>query len=68
VLVYNPELAAEVVRLFDHWARPAMSYEVTMSSRGRLQWTGGYTNEPEAGFWRPLGAKFFSHLPIDSLI
>ena len=68
VLVHSPELAAEVVRLFEHWASPALSYEVTTTTRGRLQWTGGYTNEPEAGFWRPLGAKFFSHLPIDSLI
>ena len=68
VLVQSPALAAEVVRLFDHWASPALSYEVTTSASGRLQWTGGYTNEPEAGFWRPLGAKFFSHLPIDSLI
>jgi putative cardiolipin synthase len=68
VLVQSPELAAEVVRLFDHWASPALSYEVTTTTAGRLQWTGGFTNEPEAGFWRPLGAKFFSHLPIDSLI
>jgi len=68
VLVQSPELAAEVGRLFDHWASPALAYEVTRTTGGRLQWTGGYTNEPEAGFWRPLGAKFFSHLPIDSLI
>jgi len=68
VLVQSPELAAEVGRLFDHWASPALAYEVTSSAGGRLQWTGGYTNEPEAGFWRPLGAKFFSHLPIDSLL
>jgi len=68
VLVHSPELAAEVVRLFDHWASPALAYEVTTTASGRLQWTGGHTNEPEAGFWRPLGAKFFSHLPIDSLI
>ena len=68
VLVSSPELAAEVVRLFDHWASPALSYEVTYSAGGRLSWTGGFTDEPEAGFWRPLGAKFFSHLPIESLI
>jgi len=68
VLVHSPELAAEVGRLFDHWSSPALAYEVTTTPRGRLQWTGGYTNEPKAGFWRPLGAKFFSHLPIDSLI
>jgi len=68
VLVQSPDLAAEVGRLFDHWSSPALAYEVTQGAGGRLQWTGGYSNEPEAGFWRPLGAKFFSHLPIDSLI
>jgi len=68
VLVHSPELAAEVVRLFDHWSSPALAYEVTSHAGGRLEWTGGFTAEPEAGFWRPLGARFFSHLPIESLI
>jgi putative cardiolipin synthase len=67
VLVSSPELAEEVARLFDYWASPELSYEVTRRNGG-LEWTGGFTNEPKAGFWRPLGAKFFSHLPIDSLI
>ena len=68
VLIDSPDLAAEVARLFEQWASPTLSYEVTRGPDGGLQWTGGYTNEPDAGFWRPLGAKFFSHLPIDSLI
>jgi len=68
VLVSSPELAAEVAALFDRWSSPELAYEVTRGANGGLHWTGGYTNEPEAGFWRPLGAKFFSHLPIDSLI
>jgi putative cardiolipin synthase len=68
VLVQCPALAAEVASLFDHWASPAMSYQVTRGRDGGLEWTGGFTNEPNAGFWRPLGAKLFSHLPIDSLI
>ena len=67
VLVSSPALADEVARLFDYWASPELSYEVTRRNGG-LEWTGGFTNEPKAGFWRPLGAKFFSHLPIDSLI
>ena len=66
-LVSSPELAQEVAALFDRWSSPDLAYEVT-TKNGHLQWTGGYTNEPKAGFWRPLGAKFFSHLPIDSLI
>ncbi|MGH7521817.1 MAG: phospholipase D-like domain-containing protein, partial [Gemmatimonadales bacterium] len=68
VLVNSPDLAAEVASLFDRWASPALAYEVTRGKYGRLEWTGGFTNEPGAGFWRPLGAKFFSLFPIDSLI
>ena len=68
VLVQSPELATEVANLFDRWASPALAYEVTRGQNGRLEWTGGFTTEPNAGFWRPLGAKFFSYLPIDSLI
>jgi len=68
VLVESPELAAQVADLFDRWASPALSYEVTRGAGGRLEWTGGFTHEPNAGFWRPLGARFFSHLPIESLI
>jgi putative cardiolipin synthase len=74
VLVSSPELAAEVARLFDYWAGPAMAYEVR-SEGGHLEWIGKqdgriarFTREPEAGFWRALGARFFSYLPIDSLI
>ena len=68
VLVDSPELAAEVADLFDRWASPTLSYEVTRGAGGRLEWTGGFTTEPNAGFWRRLGARFFSHLPIESLI
>ena len=68
VLVHSPDLAAEVASLFDRWASPALAYEVTRGKHGRLEWTGGFTHEPGAGFWRPLGAKFFSLFPIDSLI
>jgi cardiolipin synthase C len=68
VLVCSPELAGEVAALFDRWSSPELAYEVTRGANGGLQWTGGYSDEPEAGFWRPLGAKVFSHLPIDSLI
>jgi len=74
VLVSSPELAAEVARLFDYWAGPALAYEVR-SEGGHLEWIGKqdgrigrFTREPEAGFWRALGARFFSYLPIDSLI
>ena len=68
VLIHCPELAEEVAKLFDRWASPGLSYEVTRGPDGGLEWTGGFRSEPNAGFWRPLGAKFFSHLPIEPLI
>src|SRR6266571_4891050 len=68
VLVSSAELAREVAALFDRWSSPEQAYEVTRGTNGGLQWTGGYTDEPEAGFWRPLGTKLFSHLPIEPLI
>ena len=69
VLVSSLELAGEVAALFERWASPEMAYEVMRARNGDLRWTpGDFTTEPGAGFWRPLGAKLFSHLPIDSLI
>jgi len=68
VVANCPELAAEVAALFARWASPELAYEVTERPDGALHWTGGFTAEPKAGFWRTLGAKLFSHLPIDSFI
>ena len=75
VLVRCPELAGEVAELFERWASPALAYEVRPAGGRTLEWvaaTNGhpvrFTDEPEAGFWRPLGARFFSHLPIDAFI
>lgn len=69
VVVCSPELAGEMAALFEQWSSPRMAYEVTRGPNGGLKWQpGGFTSEPGAGFWRPLGAKLFSHLPIDSLI
>ena len=69
VLVCSPELAKEVATLFEQWSSPAMAYEVIRGRNGGLRWTpGSFTDEPGAGFWRPVGAKLFSHFPIESLI
>jgi cardiolipin synthase C len=69
VFIDCPELAREVASLFDRWSSPELAYEVRPGANGGLEWTpGGFSDEPEAGFWRRLGVKFFSHLPIDSLI
>lgn len=75
VLMRCPELAAEVAELFERWASPPLAYEVRLAKGQTLEWVGSrngqpvrFTDEPEAGFWRPLGARFFSHLPIDAFI
>jgi len=62
VVVSSPALAEEVARLFDYWASPDLSYEVTRGKNGGLQWTGGFTNEPKAGLWRPLGREILLSL------
>ncbi|HWC73390.1 MAG TPA: phospholipase D family protein [Gemmatimonadales bacterium] len=69
VLVDCPDLAREVAALFERWSSPELAYEVRPGSNGGLRWTpDGLTDEPGAGFWRRLGVKLCSHLPIDSLI
>ena len=69
VLIDGPDLAQEVAALFDRWSSPELAYEVRPGVNGGLEWTpGGFSDEPGAGFWRRLGVKVFSHLPIDSLI
>ena len=68
VLVGSSTLAEEVAALFDRWSGGDLAYEVKPGSNGGLEWTGGFTDEPGAGFWRRLGVKVCSHLPIERLI
>jgi putative cardiolipin synthase len=68
VLVSSPDLSQEVAALFDRWSSQELAYEVTRGANGGLRWTGGFTDEPRAGFWRRLAVKLCSHLPIDSLL
>ncbi len=78
VVVHSPELAGEVATLFERWAGPAVSYGVRLANQPRarsLLWTASqdgrevqFTREPNAGFWRRLGAGVFSALPIESQI
>ena len=77
VVVDSPALAAEVAALFTRWTAPDLAYEVSWAENGSwsLRWIGTQngqpvrlTREPEATFWRSLGARVFSLLPIDSFI
>jgi putative cardiolipin synthase len=77
VLVDSPALSAEVAALFERWANPSVAYEVVLTGERRTQlgWIGStngkqvqLTSEPDAGFWRRLGANVFAMLPIESLV
>jgi putative cardiolipin synthase len=75
VLIHCPELALEVTALFERWMSPDVSYRVGLANGRRVRWTGRlhgvpveFAREPQAGFWRRLGASVFSHLPIESQI
>ena len=77
LLVYSRELAEQVAALFDRWTSPGSAYRVrldrTVDGSEILTWQGERAGEPvtlftepEAGFWRRLGANLFSALPIES--
>ena len=75
VLIESPALAGEVAALFERWSGPGVSYEVRLTGGRRLEWLAmgdgqavHFSREPEAGFWRRLGAAVCSVLPIDWLI
>ena len=75
VLIESAAFAGEVAALFERWSGLGVSYEVRLTGGRQLEWlaTGGgqamrFTREPEAGFWRRLGAAVCSVLPIDWLI
>src|ERR1051326_5476586 len=68
VVAECPELAAEVAALFARWSSAELAYEVTERPDGGLSWTGGFTGEPNAGFWRGRGAGRWLHLPLEALL
>jgi putative cardiolipin synthase len=76
VVVDSPDMAAEMADWFDgHIERIAFRLELVRdeSGRERLRWHGReagepvtYDTEPYTGFWRRLGVKLLSLLPIES--
>ncbi len=54
---------------------PQIAWQVTLTKDGDLRWTGEedgvpphLADEPQAGFWRRVGASTFAILPIDWLL
>ncbi|MFV2029758.1 phospholipase D family protein [Neisseria sp. S1] len=72
VVLESPQIASAMQRtLVD--TTPEYAYKVTLNQYGKLQWhdpESGQTlnKEPEAGFWRRLGVKILSILPIEGLL
>jgi putative cardiolipin synthase len=74
VIIENPALAQELHRLFDERLADH-AYRVEIGERSRLVWIETapegeirYDREPQAGFWRWIGAGVAALLPIDWLL
>jgi len=72
LIIHSPEIAAQVVRMFDEVTAPEQSYELALSEDGDLLWKTTkdgadkvYTHEPEAGLWRNIQAGMIGLLPIE---
>lgn len=70
-VIHSPELAAQVLKIFEQSIAPAQSYQVVMGKNG-LEWRTEdkgkavvYTHDPKAGIWRNTESTLFSLLPIE---
>jgi putative cardiolipin synthase len=73
VLIESPELAAQLHAQFDQNAAPEMSYEVTLDTRGALEWRDRvdgreriHHRDPDAGAARRIMSTLLSLLPLES--
>lgn len=72
--IHSPELAAELVEMFEKVTAPENSYRVTVRDNGGLLWQARdeegapveKTREPNAGFWRSIQMNLMSLLPIEN--
>jgi putative cardiolipin synthase len=71
-VIHSPELAAQVIRIFDQSTDPKSSYHLEMGDHG-LEWVTQdeagrskvFTHDPGAGFVRNVETGLFSLLPIE---
>ncbi|MBX3707679.1 MAG: phospholipase D family protein [Pseudomonadales bacterium] len=69
VLVRDPTLAVDAVRLFEAWTRPSHAYRLQLGENGTISWEAGErraVREPHAGFLRRLVSRLVGLLPIES--
>lgn len=73
ILIEHEGLVASVQRSLIE-TTPQHAYRVVLNRHGRLQWQAPppdntvLRQEPQAGFWKRLGVKILSLLPIESLL
>ncbi len=71
LVIHSPQLAAQVLKMFEDTTGDGASYHVVLAEDGSLQWEteengklvrGG---EPGAGLWRGAQVWFFRVLPVE---
>ena len=75
LVIHNPELAGQAVKMFEFISSPSSSYHVTLAGGpdSGVVWITvnkkgqevRYYFDPQAGAWRNITSRFFSILPID---
>ena len=73
IAIHSPELAAQVVKMFNEVIEPETSYHVQASANTKaLIWNTvtddqqiTYTQEPDAGIWRRIQENILSLLPLE---
>ncbi|MGE0773990.1 MAG: phospholipase D family protein [Sphingomonadaceae bacterium] len=73
VLFESEALVAKMAAIWQHDTAPSRSFEVRLTTEGKLAWTGSrngesirYGREPGASFWRRLTAQVTGLLPLES--
>lgn len=72
LIVHSPEIAAQVLQMFNEVTSPAESYKIELSDHDQLLWKTEedetpktYTGEPKPGLWRTIEADMIGLLPIE---
>lgn len=72
LVIHSPEIAAQIVRMFDEVTAPESSYRILVDGKGKTLWRGKdkreevtLTREPHAGLWRNIQVNLMDLLPIE---
>jgi len=73
LLFESEQAAAELEALYRRKTAPELAYRLALDGEGRLRWHDdaaqpplAWDREPDAGFWRRLGAALVGWLPVES--